>query len=287
LTPSPLVALLVAVVIALVVPLALVVPAWFRGRARQRAGKPPGWSGPGWQLWHVWLAFALLIVAELLVVAVLRPDVLGSIVGAAPSPGVRFDPSSESIGRQILWTSVAVGAIVMVIVPFVPLRTLIAPTWGVPRAIGAGVLGFLILRFVTILLSPLLPELGSADHPQRELTESLQLLTAEETIWATVVVAALFAPLVEEILFRGVLLTGLARHLSFGWANLIQASLFAALHLSSTLFPLFVLMGLMGGEMVRRSGGLLAPYAMHALNNASAILALWWLAELSLFKGAA
>ncbi len=279
--------LLLALLLGVAIPLGLVVPAWFRGRARQRAGRAPGWTGPGWQLWHVWLAFSLLIVAELLVVAALRPDFLSSVLGDAPSRAVQLDPSADSIGRQILWTSIAVGAIVLAIVPFVPLRTLLAPSWSVPRAIGAGVLGFLVLRLVTLLAAPLLPELGSDDHPQRELTESLRLLTTEQNIWITVVVAALFAPLVEEILFRGVLLTGLARHLSFGWANFIQAGLFAALHLSATLFPLFVLMGLMGGEMVRRSGGLLAPYAMHALNNASAVLALWWLAELPLWRGAA
>lgn len=85
-------------------------------------------------------------------------------------------------------------------------------------------------------------------------------------------------PLVEEVLFRGVLLTGLARHISFGWANVIQATLFATLHLTPALLPFFLLMGLMGGELMRRSGGLFVPILTHALNNGAAVVALWWLA---------
>ncbi len=272
--------LLLAMLVGLLLPLVLVVPVHYRGRARVRASKPPGWDGPGWRLWHVWLAFSLLIVAELLAFYLVQPATFARLVsGASSSSATDFASAQAAFGRQLLWTSAAVGATVLVILPLAPPRLLLATRWSVPRALGAGVLAFLALRIITVILAPALPALGSDDHPQRELTESLRLMTEQHSLWFTVLLAALLAPIVEEILFRGVLLTGLARRISFGWANAVQAALFASLHLTAPLFPIFFLMGLIGGELMRRSGGLLAPLTMHALNNVTAILALRWLAE--------
>ncbi len=274
----PLTLLLVSIAAALVVPLVLVLPAHLRGRARARAGLEPGWSGPGWQLWHVWLAFAFLIAAEVALFYVLQPEAFARAFG-------RDDAALRSVesimrddaSRELLWSAIAVSATLLVVLPFVPLRFLWTHHWSVLRAIGAGALAFLIVRLLTLLLAPALPSFGSEDHPQHELTESFGVLTSEHSVWLTLAVAAVLAPIAEEVLFRGVALTGLARRISFGWANAIQAALFATLHLSATLFPVFFLMGLMAGELMRRSGGLLAPITLHVLNNAAAVLALWWL----------
>lgn len=274
----PLTLLIVSIAAALLLPLLLVVPAHLRGRARARAGLEPGWSGPGWELWHLWLAFAFLIAAEIVLFYFLQPDALARLFGRdeAAFRGVetimRDDPS-----RQLLWSAIAVSATLVVVLPFVPLRLLWTRHWSVALSIGAGVVAFLIVRLLTLLIVPALPSFGSEDHPQRDLTESFGILTSEHSLWLTVVVAAVLAPIAEEVLFRGVALTGLARKISFGWANAIQAALFATLHLSATLFPVFFLMGLIAGELMRRSGGLLAPIALHALNNGAAVFALWWL----------
>lgn len=276
---SPFTSLLLSLLVALLIPLALVVPVHYRGRARARAGKAPGWLGDGWGLRHVWLAFSLLIIAKLVIFYLVQPEAFARSTGRLPALGIEFDTSPQDISRQLLWTTIAVGGCLIAILPFAPLRVLWTSRWTVAQATGAAVVAFLALRLLTGLLAPALPSLTSEDHPQRDLTETLTQLANAHGPWLSLAVAGLLAPLVEEILFRGVLLTGLARHISFGAANLIQASLFALLHLTAPLLPFFVVMGLIGGELMRRSGGLFAPILVHVLNNATALAALWWLSE--------
>jgi membrane protease YdiL (CAAX protease family) len=68
----------------------------------------------------------------------------------------------------------------------------------------------------------------------------------------------------------------LARHLSFGWANLIPALLFAAVHRDTPRFLFYFGMGLVLGWLVKRTRGLAAPVLLHALNNAYAVAAMVW-----------
>jgi membrane protease YdiL (CAAX protease family) len=272
-------ALLLSFLVALMLPLALVVPVYYRGRARARAGKLPGWSGAGWQLRHVWLAFSLLIIAELVVFFLVQPDAFARFIARTPDSGIGIElaPGAEAVARQLLWTTISVGACVLVVVFLAPPRLLWTSRWTVPQVIGAAVVAFIVLRLLTALIA--LPSLTSEEHPQHDLTETLTRLADAHSPWLTLLIAGLLAPLVEEVLFRGVLLTALARHISFGGANFIQATLFATLHLSVPLFLFFLVMGLIGGELMRRSGGLLAPILVHVFNNGVALAALWWLTE--------
>jgi hypothetical protein len=82
-----------------------------------------------------------------------------------------------------------------------------------------------------------------------------------------ILVVAGFVPLVEELLFRGVLLEALAKHIPFWWANVGQALLFASVHENYRLLPFFLAFGVVCGVLARRSQALLAPMAVHSLNN--------------------
>jgi hypothetical protein len=81
---------------------------------------------------------------------------------------------------------------------------------------------------------------------------------------------AVLVPILEELVFRGFILGGLTRHLSFGWANTLQACLFAILHFDFTHVAFYVSLGLVAGWLVRRTRGLGASIALHVLNNAIA-----------------
>jgi uncharacterized protein len=87
-------------------------------------------------------------------------------------------------------------------------------------------------------------------------------------------IVAVLVPIYEELVFRGFVLGGLARHISFGWANFWQALLFALLHFDFPHFAFYFLLGLLAGWLVRRTRGLAAPMALHAANNAVACIAL-------------
>jgi uncharacterized protein len=91
--------------------------------------------------------------------------------------------------------------------------------------------------------------------------------------------AAVAAPLFEEYLFRGFLLTSLTRYLASWQAIMVSALIFATAHLSvSEILPLTAL-GMVLGYVYQRSGSLLAPMLLHGLWNGSSMLTLYLLAS--------
>jgi len=89
-----------------------------------------------------------------------------------------------------------------------------------------------------------------------------------------VVLAVVIAPLVEEMLFRGLVQTTLRSYSGRPWLAIgFTAAMFASVHANGTHWPaLFVLaMGL--GYAYEKSGSLLRPIFMHALFNGITILA--------------
>ncbi len=75
------------------------------------------------------------------------------------------------------------------------------------------------------------------------------------------------APLLEEVLFRGVLLAVLRRYLGAAGGIVVSALLFMAVHQQPVTFlPLFWL-GLVLGFVYHYTGSLAAPVALHALHN--------------------
>ncbi|MCX4148885.1 CPBP family intramembrane metalloprotease [Paraburkholderia madseniana] len=81
-------------------------------------------------------------------------------------------------------------------------------------------------------------------------------------------VLSVFVPVIEELVFRGCLLGGLSRHISFGWANVLQAAIFAGMHEDTRHFIYLFVMGLIAGWLTRKTKGLSMPILLHAINNA-------------------
>jgi membrane protease YdiL (CAAX protease family) len=96
------------------------------------------------------------------------------------------------------------------------------------------------------------------------------------------VVAALIAPVCEELLFRGLLLRALRRRMSPTAAVIVQALVFALAHpmLSPTLgdfavVPALFLLGIVSGTVAVRKGDLSASIMMHiGFNLVTTLLAL-------------
>ncbi len=91
---------------------------------------------------------------------------------------------------------------------------------------------------------------------------------APRTILASGIVATLFAPIFEEIFFRGFLLQGLRLVLSDFWAVIISAAVFAIVHLSPGSTILLFILGLILGYLRVTTRSLWPGIALHALNNA-------------------
>jgi membrane protease YdiL (CAAX protease family) len=86
--------------------------------------------------------------------------------------------------------------------------------------------------------------------------------------------AAVLTPVIEELVFRGVFLRSVARHVGVWVAALTQAAVFAFWHEDVSAYPYLFVFALVTSWLAWRSGGLLAPMVLHATNNAFAALAI-------------
>ncbi len=140
--------------------------------------------------------------------------------------------------------------------------------WGT----GAYVATVPVLLVTVVLVQVLLPTIPTPAHPIAGVASS------ENPWWVTVLlflVAGVFAPLFEEIFFRGVLLNALWARTGNKWAGiLVSALVFSVLHPQLYLgwVAVFVIGVMLGALFVERRA--LTPCIwMHALNNTLALAA--------------
>jgi membrane protease YdiL (CAAX protease family) len=94
-----------------------------------------------------------------------------------------------------------------------------------------------------------------------------RLFESDFGIWGGIVRVVVLAPVVEELIFRGVIFSGFQKNYSPFWAIFLSALLFALFHLNPwQLGPTFLL-GLLLGLVRLRTGSLLAAILTHALHN--------------------
>jgi membrane protease YdiL (CAAX protease family) len=105
-------------------------------------------------------------------------------------------------------------------------------------------------------------------------------------LWKSVLYFVLCAPLQEEVIFRGLIQTAVARSapgdvalpgIRVSGAALIVAILFALIHLEVAVFTALAafILGLLAGELRRRSGSLIPAIFIHLMFNAASF---FWIA---------
>jgi uncharacterized protein len=83
---------------------------------------------------------------------------------------------------------------------------------------------------------------------------------------------AIAAPLVEELLFRGLLQNSLARHMPIWGAIILSSLCFAAVHLQPYAIPGLMSLSIAFGYLYHRTGSLRMNILLHMANNAFALL---------------
>lgn len=129
-------------------------------------------------------------------------------------------------------------------------------------ALGASVIGYVSSQLLSLFLSLLgiMPVMSDFSMPSEPGAAILFLLDL-----------TLLAPIVEEIIFRGIILNTLRR---FGdsFALLISSLLFAMIHMNLLQGPNAFLMGLVIGYFTLCSGSLWVGILIHAINNSMVML---------------
>lgn len=255
-----------SIAVACAIPIMLV---HYRGLARRARANEPYPVG-AWRLRDAWLASFLFSVASLVAGYTVGPfDVNADGSGAwwsglTDAQMARLNVVGSALALAFLLPVAARG------------RTADARWWGeqgkVVRGMGLAVAIALLLRVPMLIAFAADSEMVRSAVFELEIWQLLEHIRASFGIGVALWLVVVFAPVVEEFVFRGVLLRAFAAHLNFWAANLFQAVLFAAMHLDPSAFPYLVLVGAAAGWLARRSGGLAAPIALHVVFNLVAAL---------------
>jgi len=105
----------------------------------------------------------------------------------------------------------------------------------------------------------------------------------EQAPYLIIIQALLYAPIVEEIMFRGLVFGGLSKK-SMTFAIIVSSSLFGLAHVYNSIlsgnfadlwfFPTYALLGYFLNHAYIKSGSIVSSMALHFLNNAIGLLAI-------------
>ena len=143
--------------------------------------------------------------------------------------------------------------------------------WGVPAGMGLQIA-------IAIVTAPLIVWIWPDGPPSQsvaEVAESSETLIEQLLV---LMVVAVGAPIIEEMIFRGMLLSILAKSLSRWPAILVSAAVFAAVHLfdpnAIAVIPGLFLLGIALGWAAMKRGDLSLAIALHSGINLLAAITL-------------
>ncbi|HEY1151578.1 MAG TPA: type II CAAX endopeptidase family protein [Pseudoduganella sp.] len=256
--------------VLLLAPGVVLVPAHYRGLARRLKGKVSEPMFPAIGLKRAWYGAAVALVVPMLVLLLVKPDAVAAMVAGTTGA------SAQMFRAFLIAESVALLCLAPALVgitrrQFLGDRTALR-TWWIVLLMWAALLG---LGWTLTIVQTLLGV--NLETNQTRMVAAMVEGGAElGGPMLTLLILALIGPLFEEFVFRGLMLGGLSRHISFGWANALQALGFAAMHDDPPRFLYYLAMGLFGGWLVKRTGSLAPTIALHVLNNAVAVGVLLW-----------
>lgn len=104
-------------------------------------------------------------------------------------------------------------------------------------------------------------------HPEQQSVEIFRQLNQPSAIFEYMLMAVVLSPFIEELFFRGFLLTFLKNYTSVPGAIFFSAGIFAFAHANiDSAIPLWVL-GIVLGVAYQHTGSLLLPMGIHACWN--------------------
>jgi uncharacterized protein len=101
--------------------------------------------------------------------------------------------------------------------------------------------------------------------------------------WGAFMKVAVIAPVVEELIFRGLILQGLRRNYNAFISVFMSALLFALFHLNPWQFPATFILGLLLGWIVLRTHSIILSILGHSINNLLVLLSITYWKQISTF----
>lgn len=186
--------------------------------------------------------------------------------------------------NQAVRTALGVFIVWRVAQPYRPLNSeLYSFELGKPFNLERGWLLWAGIGFISACILVQLSSLAQASfdghEPVRDdadaLSQVLPMIAASPLSTGSLIcVAGIFAPLLEETIFRGFLMTSLTKWMPVPVAALLSAAAFAGAHLTPNEFPKLATLGFVLGMTYAKTRNLLAPMVIHSLWNSGIIILL-------------
>jgi len=251
----------------------LAVSALIAGNWLVRAARRKEWDELGPVPWGAELAIAA--VALMLVGGTLAGGGLlawGLDFAADPLPFVVTDTAIKLLVVAAVWVQLdrACGEPVRTALGLRPVQ--------LGRIVATSVAGYAGL-WAPILLATLavmqVSSLAGLTPEEQPLIDAVRRQSEAWPVGAVAVAALVFAPLIEEFLFRGVLYRALRNGAGRPWLPMLGSSvIFAALHFHPYTFLPLVVLGVGLSAVYEAAGTLWAPLLVHAAFNATQFAAL-------------
>jgi len=254
-------------------PLIAIVPVHYRGLARQAAGRAPDFQPEPmdkarWKLRHAWYALGVLLITGYAALYVYAVQYL-----EAELPWIQryvFTPATDlSLAKIMLWSTVAALLLLIPLARGRSIKQLLLGNWTGRRCILMGIGAAFILKFIAAFFDLGMKAVGLLGS---DTVRSMQGINEVYGLAMLLLVVAVATPIIEEWIFRGVMLEAFRARVSFWFAAVIQALVFIALHEEWQAMPFLFVFALVAAWLVRQSGGLLASMVMHGVNNAVAAM---------------
>ena len=222
---------------------------------------PPGMA-PDWPLWT-----PLAVIALGLAAGVAATAVLAAVLEASGVDVGTDDPAFNSAATLVLdlaFVGATIGVLAMVSRP---------RAWqlgfrrGVPLKPALGFAFMAILAFFIFAIS--YQAIFRPENPQ-DIVQDLGADRSTALLIAGALLVVVVAPVAEEVFFRGFLFRVLRLRMAFWLAATIDGVLFGLVHGALVIIPVLAFLGFVLCWAYERSGTLLVPIALHALNNALA-----------------
>jgi membrane protease YdiL (CAAX protease family) len=230
---------------------------------------------PSRKKWSIVLGLLLYLVGQLGVSEFLPP--LLTRAGVVSSSEVLNAASGTTFTALNFWLLivsdiVSAALIVALVLSFYKekLSSLGLTTKKLPKAILYGVMGFFVAFILADIAAYPIQQHFGVDTTQQALSQSAAVSGLLPLVLLSGVI---IAPIAEEIVFRGYLYKAFRDRFKPWYAIIMSAALFSAIHLEPlAAVPLFVI-GVVLAYVYEKTDNLMAPIALHMLNNAVAFLA--------------
>lgn len=268
-----LLATLLLLVIAIMLPSIWILPIYVIGHKWKIIDKTI-YQKYNWGLKSFWWVSTGYLIAMLGIVYAI-PKISNSIISSNS-----LELTDNELGLYMLTYIIIFALFGFSVLYKVNLKVFLPANWPTRKSIGVTLLSFAIFKTISVIHILIGTRIFHYSLNDISIIPNTLLSTNAEintflSVYGNGLGILLFAflvPIYEEIVFRGVILESCQRYLTFKWANIIQATLFAALHNNLFLFPLFLGFGLITGVLKQKSGGLIPGIAFHIINNTLVIL---------------